>query len=141
MLDGMLIQATMRKVEMELNRHIVSGSASSLALVEIAKTGDKGVFRSSVRAVFQSPGDGRKKVSFTCPAKELVEFLQVLEQCVVGTSAKLSLARSRGLLEVSILDAGVSMVRYEIHPSRTRVGTSGVVHGKYRKEPIKKSSA
>ena len=122
---------------MSLQRHIVSGSSSSFALVQIGKTGQGNDVGSNVRAVFQSPGDGRRKAAFGCCQNELDEFLRVIGEGAVGESALVTMSRSGGILEVVIVDSGERKIRYEIHASRTRTGAKGIVCGKYRQEPIR----
>lgn len=122
---------------MSLERHIVSGPSSSFALVQIGETGHGNEARSNVRAVFQSPGDGRRKAAFGCSRNELDEFLRVIGEGAVGESALLKLSRARGFLEAVIDDSGERKILYEIHASRTRTGVKGIVCGKYRQEPIR----
>ena len=122
---------------MSLKRHIVSGPASSFALVQLGETRVGDGARSHVRAVFQSPGDGRRKAAFACCPKELAEFLRVIDEGVNGESALVTLLHSRGFLEAVIIDSGQRKIRYEIHSSRTRTGAQGIVCGNYHQEPIR----
>jgi hypothetical protein len=118
---------------MKLIRHTVSGPASSMSLVCIGNSGGS----QNLRAVFQSPGNCRHKVAFACLESELKPFLRVLETGVPGEKALIGILRDRGFLEAAAIGPGCLEIRYEIHPSRSRGGTKGVVVGQYKPRPVK----
>jgi hypothetical protein len=122
---------------MKLQRHIVSGPSSSLALVQIGESGEGDDTRSHVRAVFQSLGEGRKKAAFSCSSRELSKFLRVIGSGRIGETALVTLSGARGFLEAFVVDSGDRRIRYEIHASRSRGGTKGTVYGNCREEPVR----
>ena len=109
-----------------------------MALVPVGDSEGGNRRRVNVRAVFQSPGDGRRKVSFACDAGEFGDFLRVLDEGSVGEFATVSILRSRGFMEASVKFGGIREIRFEVSSSRTRCGTNGVVIGTYRIEPVRR---
>ncbi len=90
----------------------------------------------NLRGIFQSPGDGRRKVAFSCSESDLKSFLRVLETGVAGEKALICLSRDRGFVEAISLGQGTVEIRYEIQDSRSRTGTKGVVVGQYKLKPV-----
>ena len=119
---------------MEIIRHIISGPSSSMCLVHLGESISESKRSAHLRAVFQSPGTGRRKVAFACDSNELALFLSVLSREIEGESATIPISRKRGFVRVTSLKSGDKKVIYQILPSRKRDGTEGVVSGRYRME-------
>ena len=119
---------------MEIIRHIVSGPSSSMCMVHLGDSITESKRNAHLRAVFQSPGTGRRKVAFACDSNELALFLGVLSKDIEGESAKIPISRKRGFISVTSLKSGEKKVIYKILPSRKRDGTQGIASGRYRME-------
>lgn len=119
---------------MEIIRHIVSGPSPSMCLVHLGDSITESKRNAHLRAVFQSPGTGRRKVAFACDSNELALFLGVLSRDIEGESAMIPISRKRGFISVTSLKSGEKKVIYQILPSRKRGGTQGIASGRYRME-------
>ena len=118
---------------MKLIRHTVSGPTSSMSLVCRAQS----EIGQNLRAVFQSPGDDRRKVAFACAASELENFIRILGNGRCGEEAVINLFRNRGYIKGTTIEPGHLEIRYGILPSSSRGGTKGLVTGHYSIKPVK----
>ena len=107
---------------MEIIRHIVSGPSPSMCLVHLGESISESKRSAHLRAVFQSPGTGRRKVAFACDSNELALFLRVLSREIEGESATIPISRNRGFVRVTSLKSGAGQKERNAKPREWPTG-------------------